>query len=442
MPLSTPHPLRTLALTLAAVALLGCGETARLQREAGYGPTPTLPEPHKTLLPTINVAPAVGWPEGGKPTAAPGTQVQAFARGLDHPRWLYVLPNGDVLVAESNAPKREGFPGIKNWIAGLFMKKAGAGVPSADRITLLRDADGDGVAETRTVFAEQLHSPFGMVLVGEDFYVANADALVRFSYRPGANRLEGQPVTVTELPAGINHHWTKNVIASRDGKKLYLTVGSNSNVGENGLDIEEGRAAIWELDRASGQKRLFATGLRNPNGLDWEPSTGKLWTVVNERDEIGSDLVPDYATSVQDGGFYGWPYSYWGKTVDSRVQPPRPDLVAKALTPDYALGTHTASLGLAFASADSGLPTAFRQGMFVGQHGSWNRDPKSGYKVVFVPFQNGKPSGPPRDLLTGFLNGKEEAQGRPVGVVNDGHGGLLVADDVGNTIWRVSAQRP
>ena len=442
MPLSTPYPLRTLALTLAAVALLGCGETARLQREAGYGPTPTLPEPHKTLLPTINVAPAVGWPEGGKPTAAPGTQVQAFARGLDHPRWLYVLPNGDVLVAESNAPKREGFPGIKNWIAGLFMKKAGAGVPSADRITLLRDADGDGVAETRTVFAEQLHSPFGMVLVGEDFYVANADALVRFSYRSGATRLEGQPVTVTELPAGINHHWTKNVIASRDGKKLYLTVGSNSNVGENGLDIEEGRAAIWELDRASGQKRLFATGLRNPNGLDWEPSTGKLWTVVNERDEIGSDLVPDYATSVQDGGFYGWPYSYWGKTVDSRVQPPRPDLVAKALTPDYALGTHTASLGLAFASADSGLPTAFRQGMFVGQHGSWNRDPKSGYKVVFVPFQNGKPSGPPRDLLTGFLNGKEEAQGRPVGVVNDGHGGLLVADDVGNTIWRVSAQRP
>ena len=442
MPLSTPHPLRTLALTLAAVTLLGCGETARLQREAGYGPTPTLPEPHKTLLPTINVAPAVGWPEGGKPTAAPGTQVQAFARGLDHPRWLYVLPNGDVLVAESNAPKREGFPGIKNWIAGLFMKKAGAGVPSADRITLLRDADGDGVAETRTVFAEQLHSPFGMVLVGEDFYVANADALVRFSYRPGATRLEGQPVTVTELPAGINHHWTKNVIASRDGKKLYLTVGSNSNVGENGLDIEEGRAAIWELDRASGQKRLFATGLRNPNGLDWEPSTGKLWTVVNERDEIGSDLVPDYATSVQDGGFYGWPYSYWGKTVDSRVQPPRPDLVAKALTPDYALGTHTASLGLAFASADSELPTAFRQGMFVGQHGSWNRDPKSGYKVVFVPFQNGKPSGPPRDLLTGFLNDKEEAQGRPVGVVNDGHGGLLVADDVGNTIWRVSAQRP
>ncbi|WP_153011077.1 PQQ-dependent sugar dehydrogenase [Pseudomonas oryzihabitans] len=442
MPLSTPYPLRTLALTLAAVTLLGCGETARLQREAGYGPTPTLPEPHKTLLPTINVAPAVGWPEGGKPTAAPGSQVQAFARGLDHPRWLYVLPNGDVLVAESNAPKREDFPGIKNWIAGLFMKKAGAGVPSADRITLLRDADGDGVAETRSVFAEHLHSPFGMVLVGEDFYVANADALVRLSYRPGATRLEGQPVTVTELPAGINHHWTKNVIASRDGKKLYLTVGSNSNVGENGLDIEEGRAAIWELDRASGQKRLFATGLRNPNGLDWEPTTGKLWTVVNERDEIGSDLVPDYATSVQDGGFYGWPYSYWGKTVDSRVQPPRPDLVAKALTPDYALGTHTASLGLAFASADSGLPTAFRQGMFVGQHGSWNRDPKSGYKVVFVPFQNGKPSGPPRDLLTGFLNGKEEAQGRPVGVVNDGHGGLLVADDVGNTIWRVSAQRP
>ena len=440
MLLCAPPPLRLLALTLAATTLLGCGETARLQRESGYGPTPTLPPPHPTFLPTVNVAPAVGWAPGATPIAAPGTQVQAFASGLDHPRWLYVLPNGDVLVAESNAPRRDDFPGLKGWIAGLFMKKAGAGVPSADRLTLLRDADGDGVAETRTVFAEHLHSPFGMTLVGNDFYVANADALVRFTYRPGATRLDGPPVTVTELPAGINHHWTKNVIASRDGQKLYLTVGSNSNVGENGLDSEEGRAAIWELDRATGQKRLFASGLRNPNGLGWEPTTGQLWTVVNERDEIGSDLVPDYATSVQDGGFYGWPYSYWGTHVDSRVQPPRPERVAKALTPDYALGTHTASLGLAFASADSQLPEAFRQGMFVGQHGSWNRDPKSGYKVIFVPFQHGKPSGPPRDVLTGFLNDREEAQGRPVGVVNDGRGGLLVADDVGNTIWRVSAQ--
>jgi len=442
MTLSATLSLRPLALTLAALTLLGCGEHSRLQKEASYGPTPTLPEPHPTFMPTVNVAPAVGWPQGALPTAAAGMQVKAFASGLDHPRWLYVLPNGDVLVAESNAPKRDDFPGIKRWIAGVFMKKAGAGVPSADRITLLRDANGDGVAETRTVFAEGLHSPFGMVLVGNDFYVANADALVRFTYSPGATRLEGQGTRVTELPAGINHHWTKNVIASRDGSKLYITVGSNSNVGEYGMDIEQGRAAIWELDRATGQKRLFATGLRNPNGLDWEPTTGKLWTVVNERDEIGSDLVPDYATSVQDGGFYGWPYSYWGKTVDSRVQPPRPDLVAKALTPDYALGTHTASLGLAFASADTHLPEAFHQGMFVGQHGSWNRDPKSGYKVVFVPFRDGKPSGPPRDVLTGFLNAKEEAQGRPVGVVNDGRGALLVADDVGNTIWRVSAQRP
>ncbi|QDD90122.1 PQQ-dependent sugar dehydrogenase [Pseudomonas oryzihabitans] len=442
MPLCATLPLRSLALTLAAITLLGCGEHSRLEKAASYGPTPTLPEPHPTFMPTVNVAPAVGWPQGALPTAAPGTQVKAFASGLDHPRWLYVLPNGDVLVAESNAPKRDDFPGVKRWIAGLFMKKAGAGVPSADRITLLRDADGDGVAETRTVFAEGLHSPFGMVLVGNDFYVANADALVRFTYRPGATHLDGPSTLVTDLPAGINHHWTKNVIASRDGQKLYITVGSNSNVGENGLDIEQGRAAIWELDRASGQKRLFAAGLRNPNGLDWEPTTGTLWTVVNERDEIGSDLVPDYATSVQDGGFYGWPYSYWGKNVDRRVQPPRPDLVAKALTPDYALGTHTASLGLAFASADTRLPEAFRQGLFVGQHGSWNRDPKSGYKVVFVPFQNGKPSGPPRDVLTGFLNAKEEAQGRPVGVANDGRGALLVADDVGNTIWRVSAQRP
>ena len=442
MPLCATLPLRSLALTLAAITLLGCGEHSRLEKAASYGPTPTLPEPHPTFMPTVNVAPAVGWPQGALPTAAPGTQVKALASGLDHPRWLYVLPNGDVLVAESNAPKRDDFPGVKRWIAGLFMKKAGAGVPSADRITLLRDADGDGVAETRTVFTEGLHSPFGMVLVGNDFYVANVDALVRFTYRPGATHLDSPPTPVTDLPAGINHHWTKNVIASRDGQKLYITVGSNSNVGENGLDIEQGRAAIWELDRASGQKRLFATGLRNPNGLDWEPTTGTLWTVVNERDEIGSDLVPDYTTSVQDGGFYGWPYSYWGKNVDRRVQPPRPDLVAKALTPDYALGTHTASLGLAFASADTRLPEAFHQGLFVGQHGSWNRAPKSGYKVVFVPFQNGKPSGPPRDVLTGFLNAKEEAQGRPVGVANDGRGALLVADDVGNTIWRVSAQRP
>lgn len=430
---------------LAAAVLLtlaACGDKSTLPAGAGVGPAPFLPQPKTSLIPTVDIAPAKGW-NGGKPLAAQGLEVSALAGGLDHPRWLHVLPNGDVLVAESNKPQTPETKqsGIRAWIMGKVMAKAGAGVPSADRITLLRDADadGDGVAEVRTVFLKNLHSPFGMALVGEDFYVANADALVRFTYRPGATRLEGQGTKVTDLPAGINHHWTKNVIASRDGQKLYLTVGSNSNVGENGLDIEQGRAAIWELDRASGQKRLFATGLRNPNGLDWEPTTDKLWTVVNERDEIGSDLVPDYATSVQDGGFYGWPYSYWGQHLDSRVQPPRPDLVAKALTPDYALGSHTASLGLAFARADTQLPEAFHQGLFIGQHGSWNRDPKSGYKVIFVPFRDGKPSGPPRDLLTGFLNAKEEAQGRPVGVVNDGRGGLLVADDVGNTIWRVSA---
>ncbi|MDG1582792.1 sorbosone dehydrogenase family protein [Pseudomonas sp. GOM6] len=422
---------------LAAVCLAGCNEGSKMAIEQGYGPQPKLPAPSEGLLPTVNIAPAVGWPEGRQPTAAPGTEVNAFAGELDHPRWLYVLPNGDVLVAESNAPARES-RGLKDWIAGKIMAKAGAGVPSADRISLLRDADQDGVAETRTVFLDQLHSPFGMALVGDQLYVANADALVRFPYQEGQTRITASGETVTDLPAGLNHHWTKNVIASPDGRKLYVTVGSNSNVGENGMDIEEGRAAIWEVDPASGDKRLFASGLRNPNGLAWEPVSGKLWTSVNERDELGDDLVPDYITSVQDGGFYGWPYSYFGQHVDERVQPQRPDLVAKALVPDYALGSHTASLGIAFAE-QAQLPP-FKEGMFIGQHGSWNRKPHSGYKVIFVPFKNGKPDGMPQDVLTGFLDEDEQALGRPVGVVVDSQGALLVADDVGNLIWRVSAK--
>jgi len=383
---------------------------------------------------------ARGWPAGGKPVAAPGTVVARFAEGLDHPRWIYVLPNGDVLVAETNAPPRPAQGGgIKAWFTKLFMNRAGAGVPSANRITLLRDADGDGVAETRTVFLQGLNSPFGMALVDHDLYVANTDAVVRFSYGDGATRIIGPGVKIADLPAGpLNHHWTKNIIASRDGSRLYVTVGSNSNAGENGLDKEESRAAILEVDALSGSRRIFASGLRNPNGMAWEPASGALWTVVNERDELGNDLVPDYLTSVQDGGFYGWPYSYFGRHVDERVQPPRPDLVATAIVPDYALGSHVAPLGLVSA-VGSALPEPFRSGMFVGQHGSWNRKPHSGYNVVFVPFAGGRPAGRQVDVLTGFLSAAGEAYGRPVGVALDRTGALLVADDVGNIIWRVSA---
>ena len=432
-------PLLTLA---AALALAACGETARLPESAGIGASPTLPPPNQTLIPTVHIAPAKGWPEGVKPTAAAGTTVSAMASGLDHPRWLYVLPNGDVLVAETNAPpKPEDSKGIKGWIMKKVMKKAGAGVPSANRITLLRDADGDGVAETRTAFLEGLTSPFGMVLVGNDLYVANADALVRFPYTEGTTQIKAPATKVIDLPGGpINHHWTKNVIASRDGARLYVTVGSNSNVAERGMDKEEGRAAIWEVDAKSGQHRVFASGLRNPNGLAWEPSTGALWTVVNERDELGSDLVPDYLTSVKDGGFYGWPYSYFGQHIDERVQPQRADLVAKAIAPDYALGTHVAPLGLAYSGGNA-LPAPYATGMFVGEHGSWNRKPRSGYAVVFIPFNGGKPSGSPVPVLTGFVSAQGDAYGRPVGVAIDKRGALLVADDVGNVIWRVTATK-
>lgn len=425
------------SVVAAAAGLCACGDTARLPPAADFGPTPQLPAPNKTLLPTLNIAPATGWPANGTPVAAPGTRVAAFATGLDHPRWIHVLPNGDVLVAESNAPpKPEGSGGgIRGWIMGKVMARAGAAVPSANRITLLRDADGDGVAEVRSVFLENLMSPFGMALVGNVLYVANADALVSVPYTTGDTRITATPTKVVDLPAGINHHWTKNVAADPEGRKLYVTVGSNSNIGENGMDIETGRAAIWEVDPAGPTHRLFATGLRNPNGLAWEPITRTLWTVANERDEIGSDLVPDYLTSVRDGTFYGWPYSYYGQHVDERVKPQRPDLVTRAVAPDYALGAHTASLGLAFADG-SALP--FGRGMVIGQHGSWNRRPHSGYKVIFVPFDGAKPSGPPKDVLTGFLTDDGKAMGRPVGVAFDTRGGLLVADDVGNVLWRVT----
>ncbi len=428
-------------LAVAALGLAACGDHATLPVAAGIGPNPELPAPDPSMVPTVNIAAAEGWAAGTTPTAAEGLSVVAFADGLDHPRWLYVLPNGDVLVAETNAPpKPEDGKGIKGWIMGLMMQRAGAGGASADRITLLRDADGDGVVDSRSVFLEGLHSPFGMALVGKDFYVADTDALLRFPYQEGETRIVAPGEKVTDLPAGpINHHWTKNVIASPDGSKLYVTVGSNSNVGENGMAAEEGRAAIWEVDPATGEHRIFASGLRNPNGLAWQPATGALWTAVNERDELGSDLVPDYMTAVQDGGFYGWPYSYYGQHVDERPQPPRPDLVARAIVPDYALGPHTASLGLTFAKGAAAMPPAFRQGAFVGQHGSWNREPHSGYDVIFVPFAAGQPAGAPLDVLTGFLDADGHAQGRPVGVAIDRAGALLVGDDVGNRVWRVTA---
>jgi glucose/arabinose dehydrogenase len=433
------------------LGLAACGEQSRLPEGADAGARPVLIEPKSSLLPTVNIAPAAGWPRDQAPLAAPGLQVRAFATGLNHPRWLMVLPNGDVLVAESNAPERpaEG-NGPKGWVMKKVQQRAGAGVPSADRITLLRDADGDGVAESRSVFLSGLHSPFGMSLQGDRLYVANTDAVVAFSYTQGSTRIDTPGRRIAELPAGErNHHWTKNLIASPDGRYLYATVGSNSNVAENGIEAEQGRAAIWQIERASGQMREFANGLRNPNGMAFTPD-GTLWTVVNERDELGSDLVPDYLTSVIDGAFYGWPYSWYGANVDARVSPPRPDLVARARVPDYALGSHVAALGLVatgssaitqlLGGARGSSDGASLAGMFVGEHGSWNRRPRAGYKVVFVPFANGRPQGLPIDLLTGFVSPDGDAWGRPVGVAVDRQGALLVADDVGNTVWRVTAR--
>lgn len=433
---------RPTLLMVLSLGLSACGETATHSVADGTGPDPKLPPPNETLIPTVNVAEIKEWPQGAMPVPAQGLMVTEFARDLVHPRWLLVLPNGDVLVAESDGPDRpEQRNGIRGWIMSKMMEKAGSGTPSADRITLLRDADGDGVAEMKAPFIENLHSPFGMALVGDSLYVANTDALVRFPYQEGQTRIDAAPEKIVDLPGGpLNHHWTKNVIASPDGQRLYVTVGSNSNVGENGLEKEEGRAAIWEVDPAGKTQRLFAWGLRNPNGLDWEPTTGQLWTVVNERDEIGSDLVPDYMTSVQDGGFYGWPYSYFGQIVDERVEPKRPDLVAKAIKPDYALGPHTASLGLTFAKEGQQLGPAFAEGVFIGQHGSWNRKPPSGYKVIFIPFQGGMPQGMPVDVLSGFLDEEGNARGRPVDVRIDSRGGLLVTDDAGNRVWRVTGQ--
>ncbi|HEY0598534.1 sorbosone dehydrogenase family protein [Brevundimonas sp.] len=429
-------PLLAAALLVTVAA---CDGGSALDPALGFGPNPTLPAPQRSLIPVVNVAEAVGWPEGRTPTPAPGFRVQAFASGLDHPRWLYRLPNGDILVAETNAPPKpeDKKGGLRGFFQGLFMKKAGAKAPSANRITLLRDADGDGVAETKTAFLQNLTSPFGMVLVGDTLYVANADAVVAFPYRTGQTQITAAARKVADLPAGRNHHWTKSLVASADGSRLYVGVGSNSNIGENGLDEEVDRAAVLEIDPATGARRVFASGLRNPVGMAWQPDSGQLWVSVNERDELGHDLVPDYMTSVRPGGFYGWPWSYYGAIVDTRVEPANPAMVARAIKPDYALGAHTASLGLTFGEGTL-FPARYRGGAFVGQHGSWNRKPRNGYRVIFVPFVNGVPAGMPEDILSGFLNAEDQAMGRPVGVQFDGRGALLVADDVGNVIWRVS----
>jgi glucose/arabinose dehydrogenase len=437
------HKIRPYGLALvccAAFCLTGCDDQGGDPR-AQIGPQPNLPDIQQFLVPPMHIARVVGWKKGETPTVAPGLKIEALAIGLQHPRSLYVLPNGDVLVAESKAPGTEPIKRPKDlamhWVESWAT--SGGDTGASNRITLLHDANGDGVPRSQSVLLDDLHSPFGMVLVGNDLYVANTDAIVRYPYKEGETKITDPGTTVTELPGGpIDHHWTKSLTASPDGSLFYVGVGSNSNITENGIEAERGRAAIWQVDRATGRHRIFASGLRNPNGLTFEPQSGALWAVVNERDELGPDLVPDYMTSVKDGAFYGWPYSYYGQHVDPRVEPQRPDLVAKAIPPDYALSSHVAPLGLVFDTAN-GLPQAYRGGAFVGEHGSWNRDPLNGYKVVFVPFSNGQPNGMAQDVVTGFLNNENQARGRPVGLAIDKTGGLLIADDVGNTIWRVTS---
>lgn len=428
-----------------AVALCACGGQAKLREGQDTGAKPEIVPPETSAIPVLKIAPAVGWNGVDTPTPAAGLAVKAFATGLDHPRWLYVLPNGDVLVAESNAPPgKRGIKGIKGKIMGAVMKKAGSGVPSANRITLLRDADGDGVAEVRSVFAQNLTSPFGMALVGDTLFVANADSIVKFPYVAGQLKAAAAPQKVVDLPGAgdqLNHHWTKSLVASPDGKRLFVGVGSNSNIADNGMEAEVNRANILEIDPETGAQRVFASGLRNPVGIAWEPGSGSLWGVVNERDELGNDLVPDYLTRVDAGAFYGWPYSYWGQHVDTRVKPQKPELVATTRVPDFALGSHVAPLGLTFATGQK-LGDGYADGAFVGLHGSWNREPLSGYKVVFVPFRGGRPTGSMVDVLGGFLDADRNARGRPVGVTIARDGALMVADDVGNTVWRVSAAAP
>lgn len=414
------------------------GDEARLSEAQSVGREPVFTPGRRETFPTVNIAKATGWQASEAPVPASGLKVERFAQGLAHPRSLLRLPNGDILVAETNSPPRDG-GGIKGWIMRTLMDRAGAGVPSANRITLLRDKDGDGRAETRSVLLSGLNSPYGMALVGDTLYVANTDALMAYSYTKGAPQISGKGRKIVRLPADApNMHWTRSLLASPDGTKLYVGIGSNSNIGENGLETESNRASIIEVNPATGDNRVFASGLRNPVGMAWEPKSGALWTVVNERDMLGSDLVPDYLTRVEFGGFYGWPWNYWGGYEDKRLQPGRPEVREYTKRPDYALGNHVAPLGLAF-STGAMLGKPFENGAFVGLHGSWNRKPKSGYKLVFVPFgTDGRPTGKPLDVLTGFLDGDEQARGRPVDVLVSAEGALLVSDDVGGIVWRIS----
>jgi glucose/arabinose dehydrogenase len=432
---------RNAFLLLPLLALASACSDDDFDPQTQIGADPVLPEQQQYLFPPMHIASVVGWKKGETPAVAPGLKIAAFATDLQHPRSVYVLPNGDVLAVESKGPGTEPARRPKDLVMGWIqsLSTGGGGDQPSNRITLLRDADGDGVPEVKSVFLDHLDSPFGVALVGEDLYVANTNAIMRYPYRTGQTVITAKPTMLTALPGGpIDHHWTKSLVASPDGTKLYVGVGSNSNITENGIQAEENRAAIWEVDRASGAWRIFASGLRNPNGLSIEPVTKQLWTVVNERDELGPNLVPDYMTSVRDGAFYGWPYSYYGQHIDPRVMPQRPDLVEKAIVPDYALGSHVAPLGMTFYAAEA-LPQKYRGGAFVGEHGSWNRKTFNGYKVVFVPFEAGHPSGKAEDVVTGFLNKNDEARGRPVGVGVDARGALLIADDVGNTVWRVTA---
>ncbi len=424
----------------STLCLTACGDQGGDPRSQ-TGAHPNLPETTQFLLPPMHIARVVGWKRGETPTVAQGLKIEALATGLQHPRSLYVLPNGDVLVAESKAPGTEPIKRPKDLVMHWVESWATSGgdTGQSNRITLLHDANGDGVPESQSVFLDHLHSPFGMALVGNDLYVANTDAIVRYPYKEGETKITDPGTTLTELPGGpIDHQWTKSLVYSPDGSLLYVGIGSNSNITENGIEAERDRAAIWLVDRATGRHRIFASGLRNPNGLSFEPQSGALWAVVNKRDELGPDLVPDYMTSVKDSAFYGWPYSYYGQHVDPRVQPQRPDLVAKAIPPDYALSSHVAPLGLVFDTAN-GLPQSYRGGAFVGEHGSWNREPLNGYKVIFVPFSNGQPNGMAHDVVTGFLNDENQSRGRPVGLAIDKTGALLIADDVGNTVWRVTS---
>jgi glucose/arabinose dehydrogenase len=433
--------LRNALLLLPLLGLTSACSDDDFDPQTQIGADPELPEQQQYLFPPMHIASVVGWKKDETPAVAPGLKITAFATGLQHPRSVYVLPNGDVLAVESKGPGTEPARRPKDLVMGWIqsLSTGGGGDQPSNRITLLRDADGDGVPEVKSVFLDHLDSPFGVALVGNDLYVANTNAIMRYPYRTGETAITARPTMLTALPGGpIDHHWTKSLVASPDGTKLYVGVGSNSNITENGIQAEENRAAVWEVDRTTGAWRIFASGLRNPNGLSIEPVTKQLWAVVNERDELGPNLVPDYMTSVRDGAFYGWPYSYYGQHVDPRVMPQRPDLVEKAIAPDYALGSHVAPLGMTFYAAEA-LPEKYRGGAFVGEHGSWNRQKFNGYKVVFVPFEDGRPSGKAEDVVTGFLDKDDEARGRPVGVGVDAKGALLIADDVGNTVWRVTA---